>query len=122
MPSVNTALLSMNITEMLSKTELQRLKRNEYARQYRKRNKSDVIDDASEEKRIALNLKAKFYRDRKKDQKVQEELTIENVPVSMKNLTDIIDSHIPFVVTFIGIILIVFVFTTCPRSTTPLAV
>jgi len=48
------------------KQETRRLKRNEYARKYRAQNKSDIIDDASEEKRIAFNLKAKFYRDRRK--------------------------------------------------------
>jgi hypothetical protein len=49
-----------------AKKEKLRLKRNEYARNYRERNKTIVIDDESEEKRIALNLKAKFYRERKK--------------------------------------------------------
>ena len=49
-----------------AKHEKLRLKRNEYARNYRERNKTTVIDDESEEKRIALNLKAKFYRERKK--------------------------------------------------------
>ena len=54
------------------KYEKLRLKRNEYARHYRERNKTTVIDDESEEKRIALNLKAKLYRDRKNEKKKRD--------------------------------------------------
>jgi hypothetical protein len=117
--------MSANTTEFVSKLDSQRLKRNEYAKQYRIRNKSDVIDDASEERRIALNLKAKFYRDRKK--KIKEAATIEILPAKLKfcdvslnvifGFTKVMESHTHFILVFIATtILIVYLFVTCPHA------
>jgi hypothetical protein len=90
-----TLFMTTHVVEDLSKYEKQRLKRNEYARQYRERNKSDIIDDASEERRIALNLKAKFYRDRRKAAKTEQDLLSECVNVKT-TWADALDGFVQF--------------------------
>jgi hypothetical protein len=100
------------VAEDRLKHEQKRLKRNEYARQYRERNKSDIIDDASEEKRFALNAKAKMYRDRRKAAQIKKQMN-ESIPCDIRTrlylLGDHIDVFIKCTIMFIGVTLMLFI-------------